>query len=106
MRHILMLAWIDMHIIDMAGEIMVTSDRMLPVAALPNASLAFSAPGQTDRLLAGDASRKPLLDEHPAYGVVAISLRQGPDRMHVVWQDDPRDGREGMSVQGGAHCAS
>ena len=36
-----MLYWIEMHIIDMASEIDIVADSMLPIAALPNSLIAL-----------------------------------------------------------------
>ena len=79
-----------MDIVDMCIEIAFVADRMFPVALLPYLATA--------RVDAPDIAREAFLDELPAHWEIAISGRQGPDRVQMLRQDNDRSNVEGMAA--------
>jgi hypothetical protein len=67
---------IEMDVIEMAGEIPLVADCVLPTAALPN--IAFAATGHNRRSRFDGRQRlgKRDLDRAPAAGEVGVALRQ------------------------------
>lgn len=55
----------------------------LPEAVLPAACMAGPA------WCVGHRTGKARLDDAPPVFIVGVTLRQRPDAMHVVWQNDP-----------------
>ena len=86
LRHIPMLDGIEVNVIDVALEIRIVSNRMLPVTALPNSSLASDNFAGAAWHIAGKAARKSTLDQTPAQRKIGIAGRQRPDGMEMVRQ--------------------
>ncbi len=78
-----------MDVLDMAPKVVVIADHVVPIAPLPDTTLAprVSAVGFVSR----DASRKPGLDLRPAARIVGIVQRQSPKAMQVVRKHDDRE---------------
>ncbi len=93
---------VEMDVVDMGGEIVFVADGAFPVAALPNAALRFCRAARWDRFGAGQAARKGGFDQAPAGGKIGIAIRQSPDCVEMVGQDNDRLDREGMP---GPHIA-
>src|SRR6187431_2576526 len=96
-RHISMLDWIDMNVVDVAGQIVLIADRVLPIAPLPDAALTFgSATGRNS--LTCKVARKRRFNQPPARWKIPIVLGHRPDRMEMIRQHDQRVDRERMTL--------
>jgi hypothetical protein len=73
----------------MNGKVPIIADRMLPIAALPDAALATANHHRGSRFCSGQRFGKCDLYRAPAARKVGIALLQGPQAMHVVRKDDP-----------------
>jgi hypothetical protein len=91
-----MLNGIEVHIIQMAGQILRVTNGMFPIPPLPKASFMFSGPASGNSFAKLDASGKGRFDLPPAQAEVAIPFGQGPHRMKMIGQDDR--GVEGKRV--------
>jgi hypothetical protein len=73
---------IEMDIVDMALQIGIIANGVLPIATLPDALLSLARLACGSRQ--GDkASREAALDQAPAGGKISISFRQCPNRVNV-----------------------
>lgn len=90
-RHVTVLHRIDVDVVDVIGQITIIADRVLPITALPDAAFASRLPRGVDKFVFRDGSRKSGFDRTPASGVVRVTLRQHPNRVHVVRQHHSRD---------------
>ncbi len=95
-RNVAVFHGIEVDVIDVIAQIAFVADQMLPVAALPDATFVVPASRWRHPLTAGDAPRKPGLDQHPACREVGISRWQRPHRMQMIRQHAPRNARERM----------
>ena len=84
-----MLNRVEVDVIEMNGKVPIIADRMLPIAALPDAALAAANHHRASRFCSGQRFGKRDLDRAPTAGKVGIALRQGPQAMHVVGKDNP-----------------
>ena len=89
---------VEVDIVNMALQVALVADRVLPVFRLedPAPAVAATAPGGSPLLAGG---REPIpreagLDLAPPTGVVSIAGRKGPDGVEVVGQQDDRRGAE------------
>ena len=78
---------VKVDVIHVSGIIAIVADRVLPIAALPNPALALVRPAAVPGI--GQRLREARLDPPPSIGEVAVTLRKGPQAMHVVRQHDP-----------------
>ncbi len=81
---------IDMHVIDMACEIVIIPDRMLPIAPLPDAAFAFCYAAFRNPLPGNEAAREGRLDQPPPGGKGRVALRQRPDCVQVIRKHNHR----------------
>lgn len=65
-RHMAMLDWIEVDVIDVVGPVAIIADRVLPEAPVPDAALALLAPSSRQRLVVRSPPRKAGLDRMPA----------------------------------------
>jgi len=89
---------------DVSGVVAIVADRVLPVASLPNAALAFAEVGGRYLLGIGHGFRERGFDSPPAIGEVALAFRKGPKAVHVVRQDDPGVDAKRRLPADLAHC--
>lgn len=75
-------------------QIILISDSMFPEPALPDAFLAPSGVTLRQMLWRGGVSGETGFDHAPAFGIVVVPFRQGPDHMQFIWQDYRRIDRE------------
>ena len=86
-----------MHVIDVMSVIPFISNQVLPVTPLPDASLAARALGCRQHLGLRQPSGESELDDFPAQREVSVAIRERPDAMHMVGQNDPGVDVEGMA---------
>jgi len=77
---------IEVNIIDMAREIGVVTDGVLPVATLPDSFLALGDFAGASPDIAGEPARETALDEAPAERKIRVTLREGPHSVQVIRQ--------------------
>src|SRR5438552_9309132 len=88
-----MLDRIEVDVVDVSLEILLSSNCVLPKSPLPER--VFAAAMALDRHARGDkAMREIRLDTLPAAGKIGIARRQRPYRMQMVWQDHDGVDRE------------
>lgn len=79
---------IEMDVIEMATEIALVADGMLPKLALPNAASAMETVGSARRLLLSGGAQptlgKRFLDQRPADREIMIVLGKRPDRVQMI----------------------
>jgi hypothetical protein len=80
---------VEVDVIKMNGKVPIIADRMLPIAALPDAALAAANHYRGSRFDSGHRFGKCDLDRAPTARKVGVALWQGPQAMHVVRKDDP-----------------
>jgi len=85
---------IDVDIVDVSRKIPFISDGVLPIATLPNATLALADPTRRNCFATREFAREGRFDQTPARCEVCVALRHCPDRMKMVWQDDDGIDRE------------
>ena len=92
---------IEMDIVDMALQIGIIANGVLPIATLPDTllSLAHLACGSRQ---GSKAAREAALDQAPAGGKISVSFRQCPNRVNVIGQDADRDGFERAALLDGS----
>lgn len=85
-----------MDVFNVPGEIGFISDEVLPESPLPDIRFTFFAARwiSADRSLGLPVAGEVAFNQPPAGWVVAFVWRQGPDEMHVFWQDDAGDDDE------------
>lgn len=86
-----------MDIIYVLPPIPLIADQVLPISALPDRSLTFVLARLGSGVIprSGPTSDEIALDQPPAGGVIGVAVRQAPDHVHVVRQDDSRLDLEG-----------
>ena len=90
-RDMPMLDWIDMDVIDVRFQVVVIRDAAFPEAMLPDASLASCDPHRRTILASGQSAAEARFDSRPSPRIVGIAVRQPPEAMLVIRQDDDRD---------------
>ena len=80
---------VEVDVIKMNGKVPIIADRVLPIAALPDAAVAAAGHHLRARFDSGQGFRKGDLYRAPAARKIGIALRQDPQAMHVVRKDDP-----------------
>ena len=88
---------IEMNVIDMPREIAFIAERVLPIAPLPQAALAFAGTARRNTFVGRQVMREDCFDEAPSQCKIGIVLRQRPDGMHVVGENDDRFDVERMT---------
>lgn len=82
-------------VIDVAGQVCLIADAMLPKAFLPDTSLVSSVSrtgnGRFRSARSGPRFHETPLDGGPAGGIIGVVFRQSPDAMEMIRQQD--DGR-------------
>jgi hypothetical protein len=81
---------IKVDVVDMAREISVIANRVLPIPTLLDTLFALRRFAFRSRPRF-DPPGKPALDEAPSDGKIRIMLRQGPKRVEVIGQDANRN---------------
>ena len=67
-----MFDWVDMDVVDVTGEIVLVANGMLPLAPLPDATLAFGGAAIGNPFAFREAARKRRFDQPPACGEISI----------------------------------
>ena len=80
--------WIRPAIGDAFLEVVAVADRMLPEPPLPDPTLALRPFAGATRRALSEHVGEACLDLAPTHGKVRIPVGQGPDHVHVIWQDD------------------
>jgi hypothetical protein len=83
-----MLHRIYMAVFDVAGVIGIVTHQVLPESALPDAAFVASLTHGAEPFLLRQGLRESHLDQAPACGKIRVVLRQRPDRVNVIRQDD------------------
>src|SRR5579859_922408 len=100
-RNMPMLHGVKMDVVDVAREIGIIANYMLPITTLPDALLAFG--NFTIRPRLGiDPTGKSALDEAPAASKVSVIFRQSPESMDVIGQNTNSNRLEGTPFLNGA----
>jgi hypothetical protein len=86
-----MLHRIEVDVVDMPRQVGLVTDRVLPIAALPQSFLAFSDVSRRSRCRGWKSARNPGFDQIPARGKIRVILRQRPDGVQVIRQDADRN---------------
>src|SRR5712671_2285362 len=89
---------IEVDVVDIALQIGIIANGVLPIATLPDAllSLAHLACGSRQ---GSKAAREAALDQAPAGGKISVSFR---NRVNVIGQDADRDGFEWAALLDGS----
>lgn len=80
---------VEMDVIEMAGEIPLVADCVLPIAALPDTAFAAAGHSRRSRFDGRQRLGERDLDRAPAAGEVGVAFWQAPQAMHVVGEHDP-----------------
>ena len=80
-----------MDVIDVRFQVVVIRDAAFPEAMLPDASLASCDPHRRTILASGQSAAEARFDSRPSPRIVGIAVRQPPEAMQVIRQDDDRD---------------
>ena len=91
---------IVVNIIDMRGVIGLVANHVLPEPSLPDGLLTLRKAARVSvdwRMGAHERLREPLLDETPSQRIFSVTLRERPDGVNMVGQDDERIDVEWMS---------
>ncbi len=75
-----------MHVIDVSAEIVLVTEGMFPISALPYSAFILAAPTGVDAFTFGHSPGKSSLNQHPSGWIVRVVRRQGPYGVHVVRQ--------------------
>ena len=86
-----------MNVIDVARQIGIIANCMLPITTLPDALLAFGDFAIRPRLSI-DPARKSALDEVPTCSEVSVILLQCPESVNVIGQNANCDRLEGTPL--------
>lgn len=82
---------IDVHLVDVMMQVRFIADQVLPVAALPDATLTAGNALRRAALADRQCPAEGGFDLCPAVGVVGVAVRQPPHAMQMVGQH--RDGQ-------------
>ncbi len=72
----------------MQSQIIRVADQMFPEPALPYPVLTATTATLGAIAWRGNVTRKPRLDRTPAFGEIRVPIRQGPDHVQFVGQDN------------------
>ena len=86
-----------MHIVDVMPVIPFVLNQVFPITPLPDSTLAAGALSCRQYLGLRQASGESEFDDFPAQGEIGVAIRERPDAMHVVGQNDPGVDVEGMA---------
>jgi len=89
---------VEMNVIHMPRQIGLIPDLMLPIAPLPDATLAFGLAADADVLDFSHPPRKPCLDLRPAQRIIGVVRGQTPNRVQVFGQHHQRQQGKGMRL--------
>ena len=76
-----------MNVIDVAFQIRIIANDMLPIPALPNSLLPFEDLARASKGSPGQRFDKAAFDYAPAHGEVRVAFRQSPDGMQMIWKN-------------------
>jgi hypothetical protein len=94
---------IEVNVIDMGREVIVVADHVLPVTALPDASLAAAGAGLGSPLAAGQGAGEDRLDQPPAGRKIVVAGWQRPDAVEVIGKHHPGVDGERAAAAGDAN---
>src|SRR5215216_5952806 len=100
-RDVSVLDGIVVNVIDVALEVGLVTDGVLPIAALPNSFVALGDFAQRPPSIAGKRPRKAAFDQVPTSRKICIVIWQRPDGVQMVWQNANRDGLERVPLFNG-----
>src|ERR671922_1308734 len=98
-----MLARIELAIINVAAVIPSVADQVLPLAALPNATLAAGLAHEVAPFAVRNTLRKPRPNQAPSHREIRVISRQRPDGMDMIGQDNHRPNAEREPPLGSPH---
>ena len=84
--YVAMLDRIEVHVIDMAAEVIIVADQVFPIPPLPDAALALGDTTIAPPFALGHCAGEAGLDQPPSQGMVGIVRRQRPDGVQVFGQ--------------------
>ncbi len=84
-----MLDGIDVNVIDMRGVVALITNRMLPKAALPNATLSSRGTGRGQLFRFWQRLYKGFFDLPPPPRIISIVWWKRPNGVHVIRHDYP-----------------
>jgi len=87
-----------MDVFDMPCEVLLVTNHMLPIAALPDPAFPLRRTAWRTELGRRNLPRKAVLDEHPASGEVRVAGRQRPQGVQVIGENDHGVDAEGMRL--------
>ena len=96
-----------MDVVDVVDQVVLVADRMLPETLLPDAAFTMASSRLGDGRLAAPAREPELGEQHfdacPANGEVAVALRELPDAVQMLGQQDDRGDLERVTDLDLAH---
>ena len=78
---------IEMDVIEVPHKIVLVTQRVLPIAPLPNPTLSLGGTAGRDPFAAGQTARKSAFDQPPSQREIGIAFGQGPDHVQVIGQN-------------------
>jgi hypothetical protein len=81
-----MLRGIEVNVVDMALQVGIITNSMLPITTLPNSPLASGNLAGAAEHVTAKTARKSALDQAPAQRKIGLTRRQRPDGVQVVRQ--------------------
>jgi hypothetical protein len=88
---------IEMNVIDVAREVGIVADGVLPKAALPYAFFASADFTPASLRIGRETAGEIVLYQAPAAGKIRVVGREGPNRVQVIGQDADRNRLEGVT---------
>ncbi len=85
--HMAVFTRVVVDVIDMAGEVVIVTNPMLPITLLPDAAFSFALAARRYPFAVRQCPRKAALYQAPAQGKIGIARRQRAQRMQVIGQD-------------------
>ena len=102
-----MLDRVVVDVVQVPREVVLVANSMFPVAPLPDRTFAFAASRCADRVVAVRRCPAELpLDQHPAFGEVAVPVWKLPDAVQVIRKYDHGGNFERVRRANGAKCRS
>ena len=95
-----MLDRIEPAIVDMAPQVALVANELLPITTLPDAAFAAVLTDGTELIDFRDRFREADLDPAPSDREIRVTLRQCPNSMDMIWQYHHRVDLEGKPVPG------
>jgi hypothetical protein len=86
----------DVDVVDMTRKVALVANGVLPVTPLLDAAFAPGSTALGNSFAGRQAAREARFDQPPAGGGIRVALRQCPDRVETIGQDDHRLDRERM----------